>query len=133
MTVTPSTGSRPVAAYRVLAAVADDRAQHDGDHDGVVGVPDDRDEVGHQIDAGQQVGEQDPQAEPHSSRQLRSAASRLMSLSRSGNSHGAPRSASRSNRLVATSSTAIRVSHTSTRPAAAPITMFQTTTRFPSQ
>jgi AraC-like DNA-binding protein len=65
----PVRGSGPVTPDRVGAAAADDRAQRDGDDDGVVGVADDGNEVGHQVDRRDQVGQQQPQPDAYPSGQ----------------------------------------------------------------
>lgn len=50
-----------MAVERVGAGVAGNRAQDEGDHDGVVGVADDRHEVGDDVDRGGQVHQQQHQ------------------------------------------------------------------------
>jgi hypothetical protein len=59
--------SGPVSANDLGAGVSDHTAKHDADDDDVVGVPDDRDDVGHNVDRECEVGEQDEQAQAYSS------------------------------------------------------------------
>lgn len=54
-------GAGPVACEGLRAGLADDRAQHQGDGDGVVGVAEHRDEVGDQVDGQGEVAGQQPQ------------------------------------------------------------------------
>jgi hypothetical protein len=58
-----------VAAQRVGAGPPDDRPQDQGHDDHVVGVPEDGDEVRHQVDRRGQVAEQQHQAQPHATGQ----------------------------------------------------------------
>src|SRR3990170_7343763 len=55
----------PVPADRVGAGTPDDRTQHRGDDDDVVGVADHRDEVGNQVEREGQVGEQEPEPDAY--------------------------------------------------------------------
>lgn len=53
-------GAGPVDADRVEPGTAAEAAQDGGDDDGVVGVPEDVDEVRHQVDGQREVGQQQP-------------------------------------------------------------------------
>jgi hypothetical protein len=57
-------GAGPVAIQRLRTGVPDDRAQGGCDHDGVVGIAEDRDEVRYQVEGHGQVGQQQPQPDP---------------------------------------------------------------------
>jgi len=54
----PVVGSGPVAPDQGSAGSADDRAQDEADDDRVVGVAEQRHEVGHEVDGDRQVGEE---------------------------------------------------------------------------
>src|SRR5688572_21103884 len=60
---------RPVPGQRLPARPPDDRPQGPGHHDDVVGVAQDRHEVGHQIDRGDEIGQQEPEPDAHGRRQ----------------------------------------------------------------
>jgi hypothetical protein len=55
----------PVTGDGLRPGPADDPAQHERDEDRVVGVTEDRDEVGDQVDRHRQVGEQQPRTQAH--------------------------------------------------------------------
>jgi hypothetical protein len=62
-------GAGPVTGDRVRSGPADHRSQDERDEDRVVGVAEDRDEVGDQVDRHRQVGEQAPQPEAYAAGQ----------------------------------------------------------------
>jgi hypothetical protein len=58
-----------VALKRLHPGMAHHRPQHGGNDDRIVGVAHDRDEVGHEVDGGCQVSQQQCQPDPHAARQ----------------------------------------------------------------
>ena len=116
----PVVGTGPVGSDRVEPGAADDTAQHSSDDDGVVGVAEDRYEIGDEIDRYSEVGQQQSKPNPDSGGRVLSAANRRIKRSTSGSS----RSASRSNppRGRTTISPTTRASHTSTKAATRPRT-----------
>jgi hypothetical protein len=62
-------GSRPLAADRLDAGVAHGPAKDGGDDDGIVGIAQDRDEVGPQVEGECDVGQQQREPCPDPARQ----------------------------------------------------------------
>ena len=65
----PVVGAWPMGSNRVESGATNDTAQHGGDDDGIVGVAEDRYEVGNKIDRNCEVGQQQskPDANPRGS------------------------------------------------------------------
>jgi hypothetical protein len=62
---------RPVLVDRCWSGAPGDRAQRERNDERVVGVAEDRDEVGHQVDGAGQVDDQQAEAETHAAGQAR--------------------------------------------------------------